>query len=93
MFVDIDPPSEEEKQYIIRHYKKLLDKVRILNELKSKNVLPTLMVIQSDIAMIGVILRERYGIDLDDLTSEFNDDNPVPVPVVVPVPDPDPAST
>ena len=84
MFVDIDPPSEEEKQYIIRHYKKLLDKVRILNELKSKNALPTLMLIQSDISMIGVILRDRYGIDLEDLTLDFNDN---------PVPDPDPAST
>lgn len=90
MFIEGEPPSESEKEYIIRHYKKLLDKVRILNELKSKNALPTLMLIQSDISMIGVILRDRYGIDLEDLTLDFNDN---PVAVHVAVPDPDPAST
>mgnify|MGYP006271157285 CR=1 FL=1 len=67
MFVDTDPPTEAEKEYIIRHYKKLLDKVRILTDLKSKNALPTLMTIHSDISMIRVILRDRYGVELEEL--------------------------
>lgn len=67
MFVDTDPPTEQEKQYIIRHYKKLLDKVRILTELKSVNALPTLTLIHSDISMIRVVLRDRYGVELEEL--------------------------
>ena len=67
MFVDTDPPSEEEKQYIIRHYKKLIDKVRILTDLKSANALPTLTLIHSDISMIRVVLRDRYGVELEEL--------------------------